>query len=197
MERADVALLLIDANEGLADGDKRVGGYTKDSLCGCVIVITKWDLAKDKSPQARKQFEADIRERMPFLNYAPVVFTSSVERKGLDVVIDSAMVAHENYNRRISTGEMNRCLHEWVDARPCSRKGRDLKVYYGTMSQVRPPTITIFVNDLDLLHFSYKRYIENQMRKKFGFAGTPLILRFKRSEGDLDPGRKKVSKGGR
>ncbi len=190
MERADVALLVIDASEGLLDGDKRVGGYTCDAKCGCVIAVNKWDLAPDRSPAARREFEMAIRERMPFLSYAPVVFTSALERKGMEPVIDSAMVACDNFNRRIPTGELNRVLREWMDSRPYARKGRNLRVYYGTMTRVRPPTVTLFVNDPELVHFSYKRYITNQLREKFGFAGTPLNIIVRRAEGETNPAKK-------
>ena len=194
MERADVALLVIDAEAGLLDGDKRVGGYTCDANCGCVIVVNKWDLVPDRSPRARREFEMAIREQMPFLSYAPVAFTSALERKGMDPVIDSAMVACDNFNRRIPTGELNRVLRDWVDRRPFSRKGRDLKVYYATMAHVRPPTVTLFVNDPELVHFSYKRYITNQLREKFGFAGTPLSLTVRRAEGETNPAKKKQTR---
>ncbi|MEI6916655.1 MAG: GTP-binding protein, partial [Armatimonadota bacterium] len=195
MERAHVALLVIDAKAGLLDGDKRVGGFAKDAKCACVIVVNKWDLSDDKSPTARKIFEENLREEMPFLEYAPIAFTSALQGKGTDIAIDSAMVAYENYSRRISTGELNRLLHEWVDARPYSSKGRELKLYYGTMARVKPPTIAVFVNDPDLFHFSYKRYILNKLRAKFGFAGTPLILQVRRAEGDKDPVQKKKKAG--
>lgn len=194
MERADVALLVIDASAGLLDGDKRVGGYTHDAKCGCVIVVNKWDLVPDRSPRARREFEEAIRLQMPFLSYAPVAFTSALEKKGMDPVIDSAMVACDNYNRRIPTGELNRELREWLDSRPYSRKGRDLKVYYGTMTRVRPPSVTIFVNDPELVHFSYKRYLLNQLREKYGFAGTPLMLNVKRAEGEPGGVKKKHGK---
>jgi GTP-binding protein len=194
MERADVALLVIDAEAGLLDGDKRVGGYTCDANCGCVIVVNKWDLVPDRSPRARREFEMAIREQMPFLSYAPVAFTSALERKGMDPVIDSAMVACDNFNRRIPTGELNRVLRDWVDRRPFSRKGRDLKVYYATMAHFRPPTVTLFVNDPELVHFSYKRYITNQLREKFGFAGTPLSLTVRRAEGETNPAKKKQTR---
>jgi len=187
MERSDVALLVIDASAGLTDGDKRVAGYTRDAGLACVVVVNKWDLAADRSMRARREMERLVREEMPFLDYAPVAFTSAVQRKGMDVVIDCAMVAYDNYTRRIPTGELNRLLREWVDTRPLTRKGRDLKVYYATMSRVRPPTVTIFVNDPALMHFSYERYLVNQLRKEFGFAGTPLVLQVRRAKGELDP----------
>lgn len=187
MERSDVALLVIDASEGLADGDKRVGGYTRDAGVGCVIVVNKWDLPEDRSSRARRDFEQNLREQVPFLSYAPIMFTSALRGKGTDAVLDSAMVANDNYNRRISTGELNRKIHEWVDARPYGRKGRELKLYYATMAAVGPPTIALFVNDPELMHFSYQRYLENQIRQTWGFAGTPVVLRVKRAKGDADP----------
>lgn len=191
LERSDVALLIIDASDGLTDGDKRVGGYTLDAGRACVIVVNKWDIAPDRSPAARRALEARIREQMPYMSYAPIVFTSAVRGKGMDAVIDSAMVAADNYNRRIPTGELNRLLQDAVDRRPYGRKGRDLKVYYGTMGRVRPPSLTLFVNDPALMHFSYQRYLENQLRERYGFAGTPIVIRVKRAEGDRDPGKKK------
>ncbi len=97
------------------------------------------------------------------------------------------MVAYDNYSRRIPTGELNRLLRDCIDARPYTRKGRELKIYYGTMSRVKPPTITIFVNDTEMVHFSYERYILNSIRKQYGFAGTPLVLRVRRAQGELDP----------
>lgn len=193
MERADVALLVIDGSEGLLDGDKRVGGYAKDARCACVIVVNKWDIAPERDTKARQSVEQEIRRQIPFLDYAPVAFTSALKGKGMDVVIDAAMVSYDNYNRRIPTGELNRLLHEWVDARPYSRKGRELKVYYGTMNRVKPPSITLFVNDPDLFHFSYRRYLTNRFRSQFGFAGTPLILNVRRAEGERDPVKKTKS----
>lgn len=187
MERSDVAMLVIDGAEGLADGDKRVAGYTRDAGRACVVVVNKWDLVKDRSPAARREMETTIREQMPFMDYAPVCFVSSLRATGLDAAIDSAMVAYDNYSRRIPTGELNRLLRECIDARPYTRKGRELKIYYGTMSRVKPPTITVFVNDTEMVHFSYERYILNSIRKRYGFAGTPLVLRVRRAQGELDP----------
>ncbi|MCC6484699.1 MAG: ribosome biogenesis GTPase Der [Armatimonadetes bacterium] len=190
MERADVALLVVDGVSGLLDGDKRVGGYAKDANCACVVVVNKGDIAPDRAPRARRALEHEIRLQMPFLDYAPIAFISALRGTGLDAVIDASMVSYDNYNRRIQTGELNRLLHEWTDARPYSRKGRELKVYYGTMSRVRPPTITLFVNDPQLFHFSYRRYLLNRFRAQFGFAGTPLILNVRKAEGERGKPRK-------
>lgn len=194
MERSDVAILVMDAGQGLLDGDKRVGGYTRDAKCACVIVVNKWDLPEDRSNAHRREVENKIREAVPYLSYAPIVFASALKRKGMDAIIDSAMVAYDNFTRRIPTGQLNRSIHDWMDARPLVRKGRELKVYYATMGEVSPPTITLFVNDPELMHFSYLRYLDNQLRKTYGFAGTPVFLRVRRAEGELDPTTKSSSK---
>lgn len=194
MERSDVAILVLDASQGLLDGDKRVGGYTRDAKCACVIVVNKWDLQEDRSSARRSEIEKKIREALPYLSYAPIVFASALRKEGMDAIIDSAMVAYDNFTRRIPTGQLNRSIHDWMDARPLVRKGRELKVYYATIGEVSPPTITLFVNDPELMHFSYLRYLDNQLRKTYGFAGTPVFLRVRRAGGELDPITKSSSK---
>ena len=176
MERADVALIVIDAFDGLRDGDKRVAGFADEAGRACVIVVNKWDLCGDKS---MKDFTEHIRNQVPFLSYAPVVFVSALEGTGVAAVIDTALDAASNHAMRISTGELNRIIQEAADAHPYSRKGRDLKVRYATMAGVKPPTIIVFVNNTDLAHFSYGRYLENRLRKEYSYEGTPLRLIFR------------------
>jgi len=182
LERSDVALLVIDAAEGVTDGDKRVGGYTHQAGRGCVIVINKSDLTKGKI--SYKEYTEGIRQEMPFLAYAPVVFASAKQGWGVHDAVDTAIEVAANHALRIPTGELNRIIHEAVDAHPISQKGRQLKVRYVTMPTVKPPTVVLFVNDPELVHFSYRRYLDNQIRKVYGYEGTPIRILARRSENE-------------
>lgn len=185
MERADVALIVIDAGEGLRDGDKRVAGFAQEAGRACVLVVNKWDLCGETS---MKDFAAEIRRQIPFMDYAPIVFTSAVDGTGIQAALDTALDAAESHALRIPTGELNRILQDAADKHPYSRKGRDLKVKYATMGDVKPPTIVIFVNDDSLVHFSYQRYLENEIRKVYSYEGTPLRLFFRRAKKERGAG---------
>jgi len=176
MERADVALIVIDAFDGLRDGDKRVAGFAHEAGRACVLVVNKWDLCSEK---LMIDFSVHLRNQVPFLDYAPIVFVSALEATGIPAVLDTALDAAANHAMRISTGELNRIIQEAVDAHPYSRKGRDLKIRYATMTDVKPPTIVLFVNDTGLAHFSYARYLENRIRRDYSYEGTPLRLIFR------------------
>ena len=179
MERADVALVVIDAGEGLLDGDKRVAGFAHEAGRACVVVVNKWDLRRGESTS---EFAENVRIQIPFISYAPVVFTSAVEGSGVGGVLDTALDAAANHAMRIPTGELNRLLQDAVDKHPYARKGRDLRIRYATMSGVKPPTIVVFVNDKDLVHFSYARYLENEIRRLYTYEGTPIKLIFRRAK---------------
>lgn len=179
MERADVSLIVIDAFDGLCEGDKRVAGFAHEAGRACIIVVNKWDLCEE---QVMREFSEQIRRQVPFLDYAPIVFTSALTGMGVPAVIDTALDAAASHTMRIATSELNRILQEAVDAHPFSRKGRELKIRYATMTDVKPPTIVIFVNDTSLAHFSYIRYLENRIRKEYSYEGTPLRLVFKRAK---------------
>lgn len=179
MERADVALIVIDAFDGLRDGDKRVAGFAVEAGRACVLVVNKWDLCGEKSMQ---DFAKNVRTQMPFLDYAPIVFVSALESTGIPAVIDTALDAASNHSMRISTGELNRIVQEAVDAHPYARKGKDLKIRYATMAGVKPPTIIVFVNDVGLAHVSYQRYVENRIRREYSYEGTPLRLIFRQAK---------------
>ncbi len=178
MERADVALIVIDGADGLRDGDKRVAGFAHEAGRACVLVVNKWDLVEEED---MRRFSERIRKQIPFLDYAPIVFTSALEGMGVAAVIDTALDAASNHALRIQTGELNRILQEAADAHPYSRKGRDLKIRYATMSEVKPPTIIVFVNDTSLAHFSYSRYLENRIRREYSYEGTPVRLIFRQA----------------
>lgn len=179
MERADVALIVIDAFDGLRDGDKRVAGFAIEAGRACVLVVNKWDLCGEKSME---DFAKHIRNQVPFLEFAPIVFVSALEGRGIPAVIDTALDAASNHAMRISTGELNRIVQEAADAHPYSRKGKDLKIRYATMTEVKPPTIIVFVNDTALAHVSYQRYIENRIRREYSYEGTPLRLVFRQAK---------------
>lgn len=183
IERADVTALVIDANEGVTDGDARVGGISNDHGRGCVIIVNKWDLTKAVQMHS---FAQEVKERLPFLEYAPVIFVSAKTGRGIKDILPTVKVAADNHALRIPTAELNRVVRDAVDARPYTRRGRDLKVKYASEVRVKPPTIVLWVNSPDITHASYERYIINRLRDAFGFVGTPvrLILRGGRSRED-------------
>jgi GTP-binding protein len=186
MERADVAMIVIDAAEGLLDGDKRVASFAHEAGRAAVVVVNKWDLLGDALRQAQdppmKQFAEDVHKELPFLSYAPVVFTSATTGMGVAAAVDTAVDAASNHALRIPTGELNRILIDAVERHPYARKGKDLKIRYATMTQVKPPTIALFVNDPGLAHFSYLRYLENQIRRQYSYEGTPIRLLVRRAK---------------
>lgn len=182
LERAECALVVINGQEGLTDGDKRIAKLAHDAGKACVFAVNKWDvlepedpLINTKSPEKR-EFIKTIRNEIPELAYAPIVFTSAKEGLGLEPVLKTVLSVLENYSFRISTGTLNRLIQDATFARPYSSKGKAFKVYYSTQVSTRPPAFVIFCNDPDLMHFSYKRYLENQIRKHNPLEGTPIKL---------------------
>lgn len=177
IERSDVTLILIDAGEGVADGDKRVAGLSDEAGRAAVLVVNKWDLKKSGPERVGiREFADIVRRELPFMAYAPIVFTSAKEGTGIAEVVDTAIDAAESHAMRIPTGELNRIIQDAADAHPLTRKGKALKIRYVTMPSVKPPTVILFVNDPDLVHFSYERYLENQIRKVFPYEGTPIRI---------------------
>lgn len=174
IERSDVALLVIDAKEGVTDQDAKIAGIAHDRGKGSVIVVNKWD-AVEKDAATAANFENDIRVKLPFMNYAKVVFVSAVTGQRLFKLYDMIDTVVANRALRVKTGVLNEILTEAVMlSQPPSDRGRRLKIYYITEAAVKPPTFVIFVNDKKLMHFSYVRYLENKLREAFGFSGTPL-----------------------
>jgi GTP-binding protein len=196
IERADVVMLVIDSVDGVTDGDKRVGGYAHESGRAAVIVVNKWDLGREDvleeapAQNPMKIFTDELRDALPFMAYAPVAFTSAVTGKGVTAALETAIDAANSHAMRIPTGELNRLLRDAVDRRPYSEKGRSLKIYYATMPSVKPPTIVLFVNDPDLVHFSYRRYLENQIRSTYALEGTPLKIESRKAEEKEQRGKK-------
>jgi len=181
IERADVAFIVMDAADGIADGDKRVGGLAHEAGRASVIVVNKWDLMKGRGVTMRR-FAQSVRNEVPFLDYAPIAFASAKNRKGVREAVESAILAAQNHALRLPTGEINRVIQDAVDSHPLTHKGKQFKVYYSTMPAVKPPTVVLFVNDPSLLHFSYERYLGNQIRKHQSYEGTPIRIYARKAE---------------
>jgi GTP-binding protein len=181
--RCDVALLLIDAAEGVTDQDAHIAGYILDEHKSVVVVVNKWDTI-EKDTYTMVEWTKQIRADLKFLDYVSIVFISALTGQRVHRVIPAALAAQEARFIRIPTGELNRIVQEAVIKHsPPSKSGRRLKFLYATQSSVDPPTFIFFVNDTRLVHFGYERYLENQLRENFGFEGTPLRLVFRGRRG--------------
>lgn len=189
VDRCDCALIVVDGSEGLTDGDKRVAKLAHDAGKALVLVVNKWDVKEppDGRPREKSALKKDMRrilaDQLPETGYAQICFTSAKESAGLEPVLRTVLRAMENYNFRISTGQLNRLIQDAVDAKPLTRKGKSLRVYYTTQVKTGPPTFVIFVNDPDLVHFSYLRYLQNQFRKKYPLEGTQIRFILRSSHG--------------
>jgi GTP-binding protein len=178
IERADVVVVVIDAEAGVTAQDAHVAGYVHDQAKGCVIALNKWDLI-ERSPQSGADYLALARRELPFLDYAPVLFFSA--KTGLNVgrlLTKVGEVAIE-YHKRVSTAQVNEFFREAFTAHPHSERGNLLKLLYATQASTAPPTFVLFVSDPALAHFSYRRYLENQVRRRFGFEGSGIKLVFR------------------
>lgn len=174
IERSDVCFIMIDAKEGITDQDKKVAGYAHDAGKASIFVVNKWDLI-EKDNHSVNNFTKDIRAEFAYMPYAPVIFVSAVTGQRVMQLIDKAAYVSNNHALRISTGLLNDVLNEAIALNQTpSDKGKRLKIYYATQVGVKPPTFALFVNDKELAHFSYIRYLENQIRKNFNFEGTPF-----------------------
>src|SRR5437867_2084864 len=178
LERADVALLILDAAEGLRDMDATIAGYVQEAGRPVVVVVNKWDLAGDRKLKQRA-FEQAVRDRLKFLAWAPVLFVSAKTGKGLGAMLAAAERAHAASRTRVPTGPLNRLLGRATAAHaPKAAKGSSaVKLLFATQIGVDPPTFVLSINHPVDLHFSYKRYLENQLRAEFGFGGTPIVLK--------------------
>jgi len=177
IERADIALLVIDATELATAQDMHIAGYIQQAAKGIVLVVNKWDLVADESPTECSRY---IRSQFKFMSYALVVYTSAKFGQGVDKLMPEVCKVYQERLRRLSTAEVNTVVRQAVAAHILPRSGsKQLKVLYATQAEVNPPTFVFFVNDAKLIHFSYRRYLENKLRQSFGFAGTPFRLIFK------------------
>ncbi len=179
IERSNVCVLMIDALEGVTEQDSKIVGYAHDNNKAIIIAVNKWD-ALEKETKTMKNFEKEIRNQLPFVLYAPIIFISAKTGQRVNEFLDLIEVVNNNYNHRIQTGVLNDILNRAVLMnQPPSDKGKRGKLYYGSQVSVRPPKFLLSVNDKELFHFSYLRYIENQIRDTYSFDGTPIILELK------------------
>lgn len=174
VERADVCLIMIDAAEGVTEQDTKIAGYAHDQGKASIIVVNKWDVI-DKETNTMKNFAMRIKEGFNFMMYAPSVFISAKTGQRVNDLFDMIDAAAAENAKRISTGLLNDVINDAIAmVQPPSDKGKRLKIYYATQASVKPPTFVLFVNNAELAHYSYIRYLENQLRAKFGFTGTPI-----------------------
>ncbi len=174
VERADVVLMVIDATEGVTDQDTKIAGIAHERGKGIIIVVNKWD-AVEKDDKTIYRYTEKIRDALSYMPYARLLFVSAKTGQRLDKLFDIIDVVIENHSRRIATGVVNEIISEATALnQPPSDKGKKLKIFYTTQVGVKPPAFVIFVNDKDLMHFSYLRYLENKIREAFGFEGTPI-----------------------
>ncbi|MCR5721260.1 MAG: ribosome biogenesis GTPase Der [Lachnospiraceae bacterium] len=174
VERADVVLLLIDATEGVTEQDAKIAGIAHDNGKAIIVVVNKWD-AKEKDDKTIYRFTEDVRQVLSFMPYAEIVFISAKTGQRVPKLFETIDMVYENHCMRVGTGVLNEIMTRAVSMQqPPTDKGKRLKLFYITQASVKPPTFVIFVNDKEMMHFSYTRYIENQIRDSFGFKGTPL-----------------------
>ncbi|MBO8433749.1 MAG: ribosome biogenesis GTPase Der [Tyzzerella sp.] len=174
VERCDVAILVIDANEGITDQDTKIAGIAHERGKAAIVAVNKWD-SIEKDDKTMNKYLKDIGNELAYMPYAPRVFISAHTGQRVTRMLELIRTVHENHALRISTGVLNDVLIEAMAMQqPPADKGKQLKIYYMTQVGIKPPTFVIFVNDRELLHFSYRRYIENQLREAFGFVGTPI-----------------------
>ena len=190
IERSDVALLVFDALEGATDQDKRISGYAHEEGRAQVMAVNKWDLrdgddAKNWGKKAQADFEREVREQFPFAAYAPFCVVSARLREGISPLLEKVITAADAHRLEIPTRELNRLVAEALDKHPAFYRGRALKIYYANQIRKSPPTFLLFVNDTRLAHFSTVRYLENELRRNYPLAGTPLRLFVRKSEGNL------------
>lgn len=179
IERADVVILVINAVDGFTTQDLHIAGYVEEQKKGLVVALNKWDLI-EKDHTTMDAFRATAARELDFMAYAPVVFISAKLGQRVSQVIDASLEVLEQREKRVSTAALNRVLKEAVDKhQPPSRPGKWIKFYYATQADVAPPTFIFFTNDPKQIHFTYRRYLENELRKAFGFEGTPIRMSFR------------------
>ena len=179
IDRSDVCLLVIDAEEGIIEHDKHIAGYAKEAGKAIIIVVNKWDTVEDKDKKM-KEFTNNIRNEFQFISYAPIVYLSALTKKRIHTLMPEVIKVYENAKREVKTSILNDIIEEaYALNLPPTYKGKRLKIYFANQVSTLPPTFNIQVNSKGLIHFSYKRYLENKLRENFDFEGTPIVLRFK------------------
>ncbi len=177
IDRSDVVVVVLDGAQGIREQDKRVAGYAHEAGRGVIIAVNKWDAVSNKDQKTMQEFTEYIRHEFRYLSYAPIIFISALKHQRLDQIVELVTAINENQQRRIQSSLLNELLLKATAIAPAPIvKNRRLKVYYLTQVQVQPPTFVVFVNDPELFHFSYERFITNQLREVFDFTGTPIKL---------------------
>lgn len=187
IDRAQVCLLIVDAQDGITAQDAHIAGMIEERRKGVIVLVNKWD-AVTRDEHTMPEYEKQVRSDLKFLPYAPLVFISALSRQRVHRILPLAQEVQEARSTRVATGPFNQLLQQaYFHGAPPSRAGRPLRIYYGTQVRIEPPTFLIFVNDSRLVHFTYERYIENSIRQELPFPGTPISLEFRnRSRGDRD-----------
>ncbi|MGG3891892.1 ribosome biogenesis GTPase Der [Metabacillus fastidiosus] len=176
IDRSDVVLVVLSGEEGIIEQDMKIASYAHDAGRAVVIVVNKWDVV-EKDERTMKEFEENIREHFKFLDYAPIVFLSAKTTKRIHTLMPKIILASENHSRRVQTNVLNDVVMDAVAMNPTpTHKGTRLKIFYTTQVAVKPPTFVVFVNEPELMHFSYERFLENRIREAFEFEGTPIKL---------------------
>ncbi|MGD9568453.1 MAG: ribosome biogenesis GTPase Der [Sedimentibacter sp.] len=179
VERADICILVIDADKGVTDQDIRIAGYSHDNNKGMIIVINKWDLV-EKDNNTFKTFTEEVKDAIAYAPYAPILTVSALTGQRVNKILDEVDEIYNFRNLRVSTGVLNDIITEAVLMnQPRTVRGKRLKLYYGTQVAVNPPKFLIFVNDSEIVHFSYQRYLENKIRESFEYKGTPIVIEFR------------------
>lgn len=179
IDRSDVCVIVINAEEGIVEHDKHIAGYAIEAGKAVVLVVNKWDKMDDKEEQM-KRFTTLIRSEFAFLSFAPIVFLSALTKKRIHTLLPQVIKVYENSKREVKTSVLNDVIGEAYSLNlPPSYRGKRLKIYFSNQSSMQPPTFNIQVNSKGLIHFSYKRYLENKIREAFDFEGTPIVLQFK------------------
>ena len=185
IDRADVVILMIDAEEDFTSQDLHIAGYVEEQKKGLVVVVNKWDLI-EKEPTTMDEYRGRAARELDFMSYAPVIFISAKTGQRVNLVVEKALEVLEQREKRVSTSALNKLLREAVDKhQPPSRPGKWVKFFYATQAATAPPTFIIFCNDPKQIHFTYRRYLENELREAFGFEGTPLRISFRHRHEDL------------
>ena len=187
VDRADVVLMLMNVEEGITEQDKKIAGYAHESGKGVIIVVNKWDVFPDKDDKSTLRFTEDVRDEIGFLQYAPVLYTSALTGQRIHRITELVKYVADQQSMRIQTSVLNELIRDAVSVNPPpSHRGKQLKIFFMTQADIQPPKFIIFVNDPELMHFSYLRFLENRLRESFGFEGTPLklIVRGRKEEED-------------
>ncbi len=188
IDRADVVLMLIEAPVGVTEQDKKIAGYAHDSGKGCVIVVNKWDIFPNKHDRSTNRFTDELRKDLGFLQYAPVLYASALTGQRVNRVTELVKFVAEQQSMRIQTSALNELIRDAVAVNPPpTKKGKQLKILFVTQADICPPRFVLFVNNPELVHFSYLRFLENRLRESYGFEGTPLkfVIRKRNEEDDL------------